>query len=132
MPTDTPTLHARFNITPARLGAILALLAVALGAFGAHSLKGRLDPYYLGVFETGVRYQMYHALGLMILAALPGRAYRAWPFLFSGTLIFSGSLYALVFTKVGLFGAVAPIGGLLLMLGWILVAVGVGQAERTA
>jgi uncharacterized membrane protein YgdD (TMEM256/DUF423 family) len=98
------------------------LLGVAAGAFGAHGLKERLTPDLLAVWETAVRYQIYHALGLLALAALwdrlSARASTAgWCFLL-GTLVFSGSLYALSLTGIRKLGAITPIGGLLFLAGW--------------
>ncbi|MBW6456942.1 MAG: DUF423 domain-containing protein, partial [Trueperaceae bacterium] len=107
------------------LGAALAGTAVALGAFGAHALDGVLSPRRLETFETAVRYQFLHALALLVLhqARLAGTmaeaaAARVGGTLLAGTAVFSGALYALVATDVGAFGAVAPIGGGLLILGW--------------
>ncbi len=107
---------------PARLGAILAFLGVAFGAFGAHWLSDFVAAERLQTFETAVRYQMYHALGLIAIAALPARTQRAVLPLFLGSVIFSGSLYLLVFTGIGLFGATAPLGGILQLIGWALLA----------
>src|SRR2546425_3613399 len=111
------------------IGAVFGFLGVALGAFGAHALKSRLSPEMLGVFETGVRYQMYHAFALLIVAAAIGHIGNArllviagW-FFFAGTLLFSGSLYALAFTGVGILGAITPLGGLLFLIGWACLAV---------
>jgi uncharacterized membrane protein YgdD (TMEM256/DUF423 family) len=107
-----------------RAGAGLMFLAVSLGAFAAHALKARLTPEMLAIFETGVRYQVYHALGLFAVAFLasrwPGRGVNAagWCFV-AGTLVFSGSLYALVLTGVRRWGAVTPIGGVLFLAGWL-------------
>ena len=109
-------------------GALLAGSGVALGAFGAHALKGSLSADALGIFETGVRYQLYHGLGLLALAALPGQR-RAPVWLLAGTLIFSGSLYALSLSGVKVLGAVTPIGGVLLLLGWGLAALDTRQAR---
>ena len=109
------------------VGSILAGLGVVFGAFGAHALKASLSSEMLGVFETGVRYQMYHALGLMALAWAisrwpePRLAPAAW-LLLAGTAIFSGSLYLLVLTGTRWFGAITPIGGVALIVGWGLVA----------
>ena len=90
------------------IGAVLGFLGVALGAFGAHALKSRLSPEMLAVFETGVRYQMYHAFAVLIVAAAIGHIGNArllviagW-FFFAGILLFSGSLYALALTNVGI------------------------------
>lgn len=103
-----------------RLGAGFMFLAVGLGAFGAHALKQRLEPDMLAVFETGVRYQVYHALALLLLAALRGPHKAAWCFT-AGVVVFSGSLYALALTGVRKWGAITPIGGLLFLAGWLLV-----------
>ena len=110
------------------IGSILGFLGVAFGAFGAHALRARLSPEMLAVFETGVRYQMYHAFALLIVAAAIGHAGTArllvlagWLF-FVGVVLFSGSLYVLALTGVGMLGAVTPFGGLLFLLGWALLA----------
>lgn len=101
-------------------GAVLAGSAVALGAFGAHALRGVLSAGDLTTFETGVRYQMYHALALLALSArAEQRRGPAW--LLAGTLVFSGSLYALVLSGVSALGAVTPIGGVLQLIGWAFV-----------
>jgi uncharacterized membrane protein YgdD (TMEM256/DUF423 family) len=107
------------------IGAVLAGAAVALGAFGAHALDGVLSTSRLATFETAVRYQFLHALALLVLhhARLAGAlgaaaAARVGVTLVAGTAIFAGSLYALVATDVGAFGAIAPVGGGLLLLGW--------------
>jgi len=109
------------------LGALSALLAVAAGAFGAHALRNRLVPDTLIVFETGARYHMYHALGLLAAAwaaaRWPGGATTAAGWLFvAGTVIFSGSLYLLSFTGQRWLGAVTPLGGLAFILGWAALA----------
>jgi uncharacterized membrane protein YgdD (TMEM256/DUF423 family) len=111
------------------IGAILGFLGVALGAFGAHGLKNRLSPEMLEVFDTGVRYHMYHTIAVLIVAAAIGHignarllAMAGW-FFFAGMLLFSGSLYALALTRVGILGAVTPIGGLLFLIGWACLAV---------
>jgi uncharacterized membrane protein YgdD (TMEM256/DUF423 family) len=109
------------------LAAISAFLAVAAGAFGAHALRARLAPDLLAVFETGARYQMYHALALVAAAwavqrwpgALP--AWAGWLFV-AGTLLFSGSLYALALTGVRWFGAITPFGGVAFLAGWVCLA----------
>lgn len=111
----------QWSKNPAQLGAILAFFAVAFGAFGTHSLRDFIEPARLATFETGVRYQMYHALGLLALGALPSRLHRAAIFLFSGSIIFSGSLYLLALSGWSLLGAVAPIGGALQLLGWAVL-----------
>lgn len=105
------------------LGAILALLAVAAGAFGAHGLRARVGPDLLAVFETGARYQMYHALGLFVVAwagsQRPGilSGLAGWLFV-AGIVLFSGSLYAMTFTGVRALGAITPVGGLAFLAGW--------------
>jgi len=109
------------------LGALSALLGVALGAFGAHGLRKRLGADMLAVFETGVRYQLYHALALIgagaaaaRLAPAPLQA-AAWLFV-AGTVVFSGSLYLLATTGRRRLGAVTPLGGLALIAGWACLA----------
>jgi uncharacterized membrane protein YgdD (TMEM256/DUF423 family) len=109
------------------LGAISAGLAVALGAFAAHGLRGRLSPEALTTFETGARYHMYHALALLAVAwaaaRWPGAASTAAGWLFvAGTVLFSGSLYLLATTGVRALGAITPLGGLAFILGWVALA----------
>lgn len=104
-------------------GALSALVSVAMGAFGAHALKQRLSVDLLAAFETGARYQMYHALALLVLAwactRWPGPAVNASGILFiAGTVLFSGSLYALSLTGIRGLGAITPLGGLAFMAGW--------------
>ena len=104
-------------------GALAALVGVGFGAFGAHGLRGRLSAEMLGVFETAVRYQMYHALALMALAALSdrlnGRLIEAAGWLFvAGIVLFSGSLYLLAVTGVTVLGAFTPLGGVAFLAGW--------------
>lgn len=106
----------------AAVGAILAGLGVALGAFGAHALEPLLSDARLGTFETAVRYQVHQALGLILVALLPRSVRIAAPLLLAGTVIFSGSLYLLVALDLSLLGAVAPIGGAAMILGWALAA----------
>ena len=108
------------------IGALAGFLGVAFGAFGAHGLRSRLTPEMLAVFETGVRYQLFHALTLLVvalgLARADGVALRlaGWCFA-AGILVFSGSLYALALTGVRSWGAVTPIGGLAFLAGWALL-----------
>ena len=112
-------------------GALAGFVGVAFGAFGAHGLRGRLSPDMLAVFETGVRYQMYHALALMLTAALmmtgrieSGRAAAAAGWLFvAGIVLFSGSLYLLAVTGITVLGAITPIGGVAFLLGWACFAI---------
>ncbi len=108
-------------------GSISAFIAVAAGAFGAHALRARLGPDLLAVFETGSRYQMYHALALfaVAIAALrwPDSTARVAGWLFiAGTLLFSGSLYALALTGTRWLGAITPLGGLCFLAGWASLA----------
>jgi len=105
------------------LGALSGGLAVAAGAFAAHGLRGRLAPDLLAVFETAARYQMYHALALLAVAIQaerrPGRlaVLAGWLFV-AGTVLFSGSLYALALSGVAVLGAITPLGGLAFLAGW--------------
>lgn len=111
-------------------GALSAFIAVAAGAFGAHALRARLPPDQLAVFETGARYQMYHALALLAVAwavtrwpdAAPLRA-AGW-FFIAGTLLFSGSLYLLALSGSRWLGAITPVGGVLFLAGWAALALG--------
>lgn len=108
----------------AALGACSAFLAVAAGAFGAHALRARVGADLLATFETAARYQMYHALALFAVAWLttrtpaPQAVWAGWLFVV-GTVVFSGSLYALVLLNQRWLGAVTPIGGLALLCGWL-------------
>jgi len=116
-------------------GALSAGLAVAFGAFGAHALSGRVSPDRLRVFETGVHYQMYHALALMFVGWLaeqgPLRHISLIGHLFAaGTVLFSGSLYLLVITNTPWPGALTPLGGIAFLLGWGLLAHTLWQARR--
>jgi len=109
------------------IAAINGFLAVAAGAFGAHGLQGRLDAHALTVFETGARYQMYHALaiGLAAFAArsTPSSAANvAAIFFLAGIVLFSGSLYLLALTGLRGFGLVTPFGGLAFLVGWAALA----------
>jgi uncharacterized membrane protein YgdD (TMEM256/DUF423 family) len=109
------------------LGSLSALVSVAAGAFGAHALRARLAPDLLAVFETAARYQMYHALALLAVAWAVGRwpgplvAWAGWLFV-AGTLLFSGSLYALALSGVRWLGAITPLGGLCFLAGWVCLA----------
>ena len=120
------------------IAALLGGTAVAAGAFATHALKPQLSDRLLAVFETAARYQMYHALALLLVALVLGQGLGApglltasgWAFVI-GTAVFSGSLYALALTGQNILGAVAPLGGAALMLGWGCLAVasvlGVGE-----
>lgn len=110
------------------LGAVNAFLSVAAGAFGAHALKARLPQDLLVIFETGARYHMYHALGLVAVGLLgqlrpsPLLSGAGWAMLV-GIVLFSGSLYALALSGVRVLGAITPLGGLGFLAGWLLFAV---------
>jgi uncharacterized membrane protein YgdD (TMEM256/DUF423 family) len=110
------------------VGALMGGVGVAIGAFGAHGLRGRLSPEMLAVFETGVRYHMYHALAILgtaaILPRIDGRAVliAGWSFT-TGIVLFSGSLYALALSGVTTLGAITPLGGVAFLVGWISLAV---------
>jgi uncharacterized membrane protein YgdD (TMEM256/DUF423 family) len=110
------------------VGALMGFVGVGLGAFGAHALRGRLSPEMLAIFETAVRYQMYHAIALLAVAAMMSRidgrsvVIAGWSFI-AGILIFSGSLYALALTGVTMLGAITPLGGLALLAGWVALAI---------
>ncbi len=106
---------------------MLGLLAVAAGAFGAHALRERLAPDLLAVFETGARYQLVHALLVVVVGLFEDRGGRplapAGLLLVIGTVVFSGSLYALALSGARLWGAVTPVGGLLQIAGWLVLAI---------
>jgi uncharacterized membrane protein YgdD (TMEM256/DUF423 family) len=110
------------------VAALAGLTGVAFGAFGAHGLRGKLSPDMLAVFETAVRYQMYHALAIfgvgLLLAPMGGWLIRTAGWLFTaGIVIFSGSLYALALTGNTMLGAITPIGGLAFLAGWACLLV---------
>lgn len=116
------------------IGAIGAALSVILGAFGAHALKSRLPPETLATFQTGVQYQFYHCLGLMLIGVIaqfsrPSAALKAagWCML-AGILLFSGSLYLISFTGIRSFGMITPFGGIAFIVAWLLLAFGVLKA----
>jgi uncharacterized membrane protein YgdD (TMEM256/DUF423 family) len=106
------------------LGAVSAMLAIGAGAFGAHALRARISPEHLAIFETGARYQIYHALALLAVAWAVSRwpgslpVFAGWLFVL-GSILFSGSLYILALTGVRWWGAVTPIGGLAFLGGWV-------------
>ena len=110
------------------IGSLAGALGVGFGAFGAHGLRGRLSPEMLAVFETGVRYQMYHAVALLALAAMMAR-FDGWLFHLAGwafvvgIVLFSGSLYALALTGVRVLGAITPLGGVAFIVGWACLAI---------
>ena len=110
------------------VGAVMAGLGVALGAFGAHALKDRLTPDLLQIYETAVQYQFYHAFALVLLGLFAlvrpetaGVTAAAWCFAL-GIVFFSGSLYVLTLTGTKWLGAITPLGGLAFIVGWGLFA----------
>ena len=110
------------------IAAINGFLAVAAGAFGAHALTGTLDADAMNAFDVGVRYQMYHALALLAVASVchtrPSRAIRAAGIcMLIGIVLFTGSLYGLTLLNWRWLGPVTPIGGVFLLIGWLLLAV---------
>ena len=118
-------MHKRFLLS----AAIAAFLAVALGAFAAHGLRGRLDEHMMEVFQTAVRYHFFHALGLGLIAVLakqyPGSNPLRWAgwLMLAGMVVFSGSLYLLTLTGLKWLGMITPLGGLAFMAAWLLLAV---------
>jgi uncharacterized membrane protein YgdD (TMEM256/DUF423 family) len=121
----------------AALGAFLMALAVALGAFGAHGLKNKLDAYSLSVYEKAVFYHFIHALGILLVALLArtsaisvaAQARVAW-LLLIGIILFSGSLYALAISGMRILGAITPIGGIAFIAGWLILAYEALVAQR--
>jgi uncharacterized membrane protein YgdD (TMEM256/DUF423 family) len=113
------------------IGAINAFLAVALGAFGAHGLEGKLSEKYMKVWEKAVTYQMFHATGLLVVGLLSGKLpnvslvnWSGW-LMFVGIILFSGSLYVLSVTQIKVLGAITPLGGLSFLAAWVLMLVAV-------
>ena len=130
-------MHKGFLIS----GILLCALSVALGAFAAHGLKQTVSDYAVQIFETGVRYQFYHAFALILIDILfshskPGLAKWSGYLFIAGIILFSGSLYALTFIKAAVLpgynwvGAITPIGGLCFILGWILLALGISRVKK--
>lgn len=113
------------------VGAVNAALAVALGAFGAHALKERLSERYLAIWETAVQYQMFHAVGLLVIGILMSSSLfgpstsLTWAgyLILAGIIIFSGSLYALSLSGISVLGAITPIGGVAFIIGWIMLII---------
>ena len=116
-------------------GSLALLLAVAMGAFGAHLLKTRLAPEMMAVYETAVHYHFYHALGLLAVGLLalrvPAAALLGWAggLMAAGLILFCGSLYALSLSDVRGLGMITPVGGLAFMMAWLLLAVAVWRAK---
>ena len=115
----------------ASIGSINALLAVMLGAFGAHALKSRLSTEMLEIFQTGVQYHFYHALGLLAVGIiayhLPDSRLLKWSgwLMLTGILIFSGSLYILSISGIKWLGAITPIGGTAFIIAWVLLTIAI-------
>ncbi|MCD7034738.1 DUF423 domain-containing protein [Metabacillus sp. GX 13764] len=109
--------------------AVNAFLAVALGAFGAHGLEGKIPEKYLKIWQTGVQYQMFHAAGLFVIALLLNKLPQAgilnWSgwLMVAGIILFSGSLYILSLTQVGVLGAITPLGGVAFLAAWVLIII---------
>ena len=124
MPAGCPTGDMNMDRVFFGLGAVSGMIAVAAGAFGAHALRARISAEDIAIFETGARYQIYHALALLAVAwavsrwpgALP--VYAGWLFVL-GSVVFSGSLYILALTGARWWGAVTPIGGMAFLAGWL-------------
>ncbi len=110
------------------LGALILALGVGLGAFGAHALRAMVDTSALAIWHTAVLYQLLHGLGLLLIAALSTQLHPAWQsrsaiLMLIGVLIFSGSLYILVLSGEKWLGAITPIGGVAMIVAWLLLAV---------
>lgn len=113
------------------VGAVNAAIAVAFGAFGAHALKDRLSEHYLAIWETAVQYQMFHAIallavGILMSSSLLGPSTQlSWAgyLILAGIIIFSGSLYVLSLSGIGVLGAITPIGGVAFIVGWIMLII---------
>jgi uncharacterized membrane protein YgdD (TMEM256/DUF423 family) len=118
------------------MGAVLTMLSVAIGAFGAHMLKESIGADAIAVYETGVQYHMIHAIGLLIIGLTAGQLGPStklkWAarLLFIGIIIFSGSLYVLSISGIKILGAITPIGGVAFIVGWLLLAIDVWQRGR--
>jgi len=134
---DSPLVNAPVNASGLGIAAsLLAGLAVAAGAFGAHGLRGQLDPAALSTFETAARYQLVHSLAAAFAADRAGRqgaamAARAAGLFVAGAVLFSGSLYVLALGGPPLAGVITPLGGLAFMAGWLLLALSF-RGRRTA
>ncbi|MFD6441808.1 DUF423 domain-containing protein [Peribacillus sp. NPDC060186] len=110
------------------LGALNGFIAVALGAFGAHGLEGKIPDKYLATWQTAVHYQMFHAVGLLVLGLLAGKIssplinWSGWLMLI-GIILFSGSLFVLSVTQIKVLGAITPIGGVSFLVAWVLMII---------
>ncbi|WP_340120844.1 DUF423 domain-containing protein [Methylobacter svalbardensis] len=120
------------------LGALSALIGVGMGAFGAHGLKTVISPEMLAVYQTGVTYQMYHALGLIGIALINQQApdskllHWAGRLMFSGILLFSGSLYLLALLNLKWLGMITPIGGVCFLTAWLLITIFAAKNTRAS
>ncbi|MCM3205470.1 DUF423 domain-containing protein [Paenibacillus illinoisensis] len=118
------------------VGAVMTMLSVAIGAFGAHMLKEKIGADAIAVYETGVQYHMIHALALLIVGLTAGQlgvsSKLKWAarLLFIGIIVFSGSLYVLSITGIKVLGAITPIGGVAFIAGWLLFALDVWQRGK--
>src|SRR5699024_337187 len=115
------------------IGAINAMIAVAAGAFGAHGLENKLSAKYLDIWEKATTYQMYHALGLILIGIVSGTTtanlnIAGWLMTF-GIVFFSGSLYILALTQIKVLGAITPIGGVLFIVSWLLLVIAVWKLQ---
>jgi uncharacterized membrane protein YgdD (TMEM256/DUF423 family) len=118
------------------IAGLFALTSIALGAFGAHALKKILSPEVLEVFQTAVKYQMFQVCGFISVGFLrkfstDSLINKAGYLFLYGTLIFSGSLYLLCFTGIKWLGAITPIGGVCLIIGWIMLSIGAYRVKST-
>ncbi|MGD6802309.1 DUF423 domain-containing protein [Rossellomorea vietnamensis] len=111
------------------IGAINAFLSVALGAFGAHALEGKISQKYIDTWNTGVLYQMFHSIGILIIGVLVGNIaagsmlnWSGWLMLV-GIVLFSGSLYILSLTGIKVLGAITPLGGVAFLIAWVLLII---------
>ncbi|WP_421382198.1 DUF423 domain-containing protein [Bacillus salacetis] len=111
------------------IGAINAFLSVALGAFGAHALEGKISQKYIDTWNTGVLYQMFHSIGILIIGVLAGNIaassllnWSGWLMLI-GIILFSGSLYVLSLTGIKVLGAITPLGGVSFLIAWVLLII---------
>ncbi|HEY7337450.1 MAG TPA: DUF423 domain-containing protein [Bryobacteraceae bacterium] len=116
------------------VGAIAMALGVAIGAFGAHGLQGRLDAYSMNIYERAVMYHFFHALGILAVSLMPAGSGRNWVcwLLLAGIVLFSGSLYALALTGTRMLGAITPFGGVAFIAAWIVLAVTALRARPPA
>ncbi|MGZ5576556.1 MAG: DUF423 domain-containing protein [Methylobacter sp.] len=120
------------------LGALSAFIGVGMGAFGAHGLKAVISPEMLTVYQTGVTYQMWHALGLIGVALIqrqaPGSKLLHWAgwLMFAGILLFSGSLYALALLNHHWLGMITPFGGVCFLTAWLLITLFANQNSRSS